>query len=97
MPPDKFDGEVTIKKMVITVKRLFGSEFIKAYLLWVYKGKTLKSQLLKKLWIEFYKILDLSSPNIRQKYLFYAFGCNFFFLQPIAEGNCDRYDESSLK
>ena len=29
---------------------------------------TLESQLLNKFWIQFYKILDLSSPNIRKNY-----------------------------
>ena len=36
--------------------------------------------------------LGLSSPNIRQKYLFYTSCCYFSFLQPIAEGNCVKYD-----
>ena len=58
-------------------------------LLWAYKGKTLKLQLLKKLSIEFYKTQDLSSTNDKPKLLFYDYSCNFFFLQSIAEGNCE--------
>ena len=58
-----------------------------SYLLWAYKMKTLKSQLLKKHLIEIYKILDLSSPNIRQKYLFYSSCWYFFSLQSIAQWN----------
>ena len=37
----------------------------------------------------FFEILGLSSPNIRQKYLFYT-SCCFFFLKTIAEGICGR-------
>ena len=44
-----------------------------------YKAKTLKSQLLTKLLIEFYKILNLSSPNIRQKNCFILHADTFFF------------------
>ena len=51
--------------------------------------KTLKSQLLKKLQIEFYETQDLSSTHGKPKLLFYDYSCNFFFLQPIAEGNCE--------
>ena len=58
-------------------------------LLWAYKGKTLKSQLLKKLFIEFYETQDLSSTNGKPKLLFYDYSCYFFSLQAIAEGNCD--------
>ena len=53
-----------------------------------YKAKTLKSQLLKKLSTEIYELLDLSSPNISKKYLFYT-SCWFFFLHSIAEGSCE--------
>ena len=57
-------------------------------LLWPHKGKTLKSQLLKKLSIEFYETQDLSSTHRKPKLLFYDYSCEIFFLQPIAKGNC---------
>ena len=50
--------------------------------------------------IEFYEIQDLSSPNGKPKLLFYDYSCYFFFLQPIAEGNCekdiDTYNPNSI-
>ena len=52
-------------------------------------GKTLKSQLLKKLSIKFCETQDSSSTNGKPKLLFYDYGCHIFFLQPIAEGNCE--------
>ena len=57
-------------------------------LLWVHKGKTLKSQLLKKLSIKFFETQDLSSTNGKRKLLFYDYSWHIFFLQPITEGNC---------
>ena len=48
-------------------------------LLWAYEVKTLKSQLLKKLSIEIYKILDLNSPNIRKKIFVLYFMLVLFF------------------
>ena len=57
-------------------------------LLWPHKGKTLKSWLLKKLSLEFFETQDLSSTYGKPKLLFYDYSWNFFFLQPIAEGNC---------
>ena len=45
----------------------------------VKKGKTLKSQLLKKPTIEFYETQGLSSPNGKPKLLFYDYSWNFFF------------------
>ena len=58
----------------------------------LFEGKTLKSQLLKKLSIEFYETQDLSSTHGKPKLMFYDYSWNFFFLQPIAEGNCDRVE-----
>jgi hypothetical protein len=55
----------------------------------VFRGKTLKSQLLKKLSIEFFETQDLSSTNRKPKLFFYNYSWHFFFLQPIAEGNCE--------
>ena len=55
----------------------------------MHKGKTLKSQLLKKLSIKFYETQDLSSTNGKPKLLFYDYSWHIFFLQPITEGNCD--------
>ena len=46
--------------------------------LWSHKGKTLKSQLLKKPSIEFYEIQDLDSPNGKPKLLFYGYNWDFF-------------------
>ena len=46
--------------------------------------------------MKIYKCLDLSSPNIRQKYLFYTSCCHFFFSSPSPRGtvlyiwNCVR-------
>ena len=59
-------------------------------LLWPHKGKTLKSRLLKKLSIEFYETQDLSSTQGKPKLLFYDYSWDIFFLQPIAEGNCEH-------
>ena len=42
-------------------------------------GKTLKSQLLKKLSIEFYETQDLSSTHGKPKLLFYDYSCCLFF------------------
>ena len=36
-----------------------------------------------------YETQDLSSPNGKRKMLFYDYSWNSFFLQPIAEGNCE--------
>ena len=48
-------------------------------LLWPHKGKTLKSQLLKKLLIEFYETQDLCSPkNGKPKLFFYDYSWYFF-------------------
>ena len=67
---------------------LIRSETVGKFTFFKCSSPTLKSQLLKKPLLEFYKILDLSSPRIRQKYLFNTLCCDIFFLQPIAEGNC---------
>ena len=42
---------------------------------------------LKKLLIKFYETQDLSSTHGKPKLLFYDYSWDFFFLQPIAEGN----------
>ena len=47
-------------------------------LLWPHKGKTLKSQLLKKPSIEFYETQDLSSTHGKPK-LFFDYSYCFFF------------------
>ena len=47
-------------------------------LLWPHKGKTLKSQLLKKPLIEFYETQDLSSTHGKPKLLFYDYSRDFF-------------------
>ena len=57
--------------------------------LWPHKGKTLKSQLLKKPSMNFFLIQDLSSTHGEPKLLFYDYSWQIFFLQPIAEGNCE--------
>ena len=44
--------------------------------------------MLKKLSIEFFETQDLSSTHGKPKLLFYDYSWDFFFLQPIAEGNC---------
>ena len=70
------------------VPKLIMHRVIKPWnLLWSHKGKTLKSQLLKKPSIEFYETQDLSSPNGKPKLLFYDYSWHFFSLQPIAKGN----------
>ena len=51
--------------------------------------KTLKLHLLKKPSLEFFETQDLSSTHEKPKLLFHDYSCNFFFLQPIAEGNCE--------
>ena len=43
----------------------------------------------KKPWTKIYEILELGSPTIRQKYLFYTLCWHFFSLQSIAQGNCE--------
>ena len=48
-----------------------------------------KSQLLKKPSMKFFLIQDLSSTHGEPKLLFYDYSWQIFFLQPIAEGNCD--------
>ena len=52
--------------------------------------KPLKSQLHKKPEIETLAILDLSSPNTRQKYLFKTKCLDFFSLQATAVDRCAR-------
>ena len=43
-------------------------------------GKSLKSQLLEKLSIEFYETQDLSSPNGKPKLLFYDYSWHFLLI-----------------
>ena len=49
---------------------------------------------------KFFKTQDLSSTHGKPKLLFYDYSWNFFFLQPIAEGNCvmriDRLNSSII-
>ena len=55
-------------------------------------------QLLKKLSIEFYETQDLSSTHGKPKLLlFYDYSWYFFFLQAIAEGNCDRVSSYTFR
>ena len=51
-----------------------------------HKGKTLKSQLLKKLSIKFYETQDLSSPNGKPKLLFNDYSWHFFFSSQLPRG-----------
>jgi hypothetical protein len=60
----QWEAKVTLG---ILCSKPYSKHFIYRNLLWAYKAKTLKSQLLKKPTIEIFEILDLSSPNIRQK------------------------------
>ena len=39
--------------------------------------------------IEISETQDLNSPNGKPKLLFYHYSCQFFFLQSVAEGNCE--------
>ena len=47
--------------------------------------------------MEIFETQDLSSPNGKPKLLFYDYSCHFFFLQPIAEGNCELEKHLSHK
>ena len=48
----------------------------------------LKSVFLRRSWLIFFEILDLSSPNLREKYLLKTKCLNFFSLQATAVDRC---------
>jgi hypothetical protein len=62
---------------------------------WPHKGKTLKSQLLKKPLIEFYKTQDLSSTHGKPKLLFYDYSCEFFFSSQSPRGTVTNRSKKS--
>jgi hypothetical protein len=53
--------------------------------------------LFKKGWLIFSEILDLSSPNTREKYLLKTKCLAFFSLQATAVDRCESYIQSTIK
>ena len=61
-----FQWETKVNFRYFALKTLFQALYLEIKLM-KYRIKTLKSQLLKKLWIEIYEILDLSSSYQTKK------------------------------